>query len=247
MRVLLIRANRNGADVTALSRYRIDSRIDPYLNISALPNHDGAQRMLAALKTPGPKWLIATSTNALSYWSKLLPADELEAAIRSQEIRFAAIGNQTANQLRELGAKEVLVAGSKNGQSLADQLISTDPMPVVLPSGSIAMRDIPNQLGAHGFEILSEVVYVTETVNETPPSVLEIARGELDAVLFRSPSAVRAFLHFNKSPNLLLFCAGNTTARELGKFGLDADFVASEPDPEAVALAISEYFEARNM
>jgi uroporphyrinogen-III synthase len=245
MTVLLIRANRNQADAAALSKLGIQTRTDSYLNISAVENQSGALRMLSALEAPGPKWLIATSTNVLSYWSELLPAGELERAIQRHDIHFAAIGSQTSAQLLELGADEVLVPRVNNGRSLAEEIALTKPMTVVLPAGSIAMQDIPNRLTQAGFEVITEVVYRTEPVTDQPASVLEIAQGDLTAVLFRSPSAVRAFLEFNPRPNLALFCAGRTTSRELAKFGLTADLVSEDPSPEAVALEISRHFEAR--
>lgn len=243
MKLLLVRANRNEADQSALLKLGIESEVDPFLKIQIHHNPSGALRMLDAILRPGPKWLVITSTNALSYWDQLLPAGQLRTAMVAPGLRFAAIGSQTERQLLEMGAGSVVRAERSDGQSLAQRLSLETPAPVILPSGSIAMRDIPETLSAKGFKVISEVVYQTEAVSSAPAAVMKIARGEFDAVLLRSPSAVRAFLRFVPSPNLLLFCAGNTTAKELEKFGLIADLVAQNPDPESVATEIANYFE----
>lgn len=246
MKVLLIRPNRNEVDAAELEKLGFEVEVDPYLEIASAPNQAGAKRLLEALRSPGERWLVATSTNALDFWGRLLAPGELESAIATPGLRFAAIGSQTKKQLEELGAKVVMVPGRADGASLA-QLLAMEPVArVVIPSGSIAMRDIPDTLLTHGFEVISEVVYATEQKTTTPSSVAAIARGEFGAVLLRSPSAVRAFLSFNPKPNLVLCCAGKTTAAELEKFGLSADLVSQSPDPDVVAEAVFDYFRVRN-
>ena len=244
MKLLLVRANRNESDQAELLKLDIESEIDPFLSIQILHNPVGAWGMLDAILSPGPKWLVITSTNALSYWDQLLPSGQLRSAMATPGLRFAAIGSQTERQLLAMGAGSVVRAERSDGQSLAQRLSLETPAPVILPSGSIAMKDIPETLLAKGFKVISEVVYQTKAVSRAPAAVLKIARGEFDAVLLRSPSAVRAFLRFVPSPNLLLFCAGRTTAKELEKFGLIADLVAQNPDSEPVAKEIANYFES---
>jgi uroporphyrinogen-III synthase len=248
MKILLIRANRNGSDVTALGRYGIDSFIDPYLELTAVENREGALRMLAALEATEPKWFVLTSTNALDFFSRLLEPGAVEAAfaagLRAKSVQFAAIGDQTAMQLRQLGAHEVLIADSNTGASLAQTLVKTRPMPVVIPSGSIAMKDIPNTLSAGGFEIVTEVVYQTEVVATAPRSVAQVAAGEFDGVLLRSPSAARAFLSFNSKPTVALLAAGTSTARQLRELGHEPALIASNPNPTTVAAEISEFLKA---
>lgn len=238
MRALLIRANRNEGDAVALSDLGIESEIDPYLTIEAVPNSSGARRMLVALLSDSPKWLIVTSTNVLTFWGNLLEPGELETAIRSSAAtRFAAIGTQTKNQLLELGAKDVVVASQNDSSSVAEELSETDPMPVVLPTGSISMKNIPETLSARGFEIISEVVYQTEAVTTTPLSVEKIKRGLYDCVVLRSPSAARAFLGFNPELTPPIICAGRATARQVEALGFLVAAISESPSSEDVARA----------
>jgi uroporphyrinogen-III synthase len=244
VKVLLIRANQNEADATALKKYGIETVIDPYLSISLVPNQVGARKMLEALKSEDLKWLIITSTNVLSYWSDLLEPGELVSAIATApNTSFAAIGKRTKEQLTKLGVKEVLVASKKDSLSLAGQIAQTTPIKVILPTGSISMKTIPETLEGKGFEIISEVVYHTEGVTREPTSVAGVIAGLFDCVILRSPSAARSFLGFNPNPSLKIVCAGATTAKEVEKFGLSVSAVACDPSPESLALVT---FEALN-
>jgi len=244
LKILLIRPNRNEADQAALETLGLETEIDSYLSINQVDNPAGATRMLEALSEPGQKWLLATSTNAVDFWQRQLPAGALEKAIAdADDLRFGAIGLQTRSMLENLGASDVLIPQTNDGNSLASQLAEFEPGTVIQPAGSIAMKDIPNTLEPLGFEMITEVVYATEEVTETPASVERIKNGEFDAVLFRSPSAARAFLKFNPKPNLKLISAGNTTAKQISSLGYKADLIVEKPDPGSIATAVAEWSE----
>ena len=242
MKILLIRPNKNEGDKQALEAQGFDVQIDPYLTITQVDNPEGAQKMLEALSKPGRKWLLATSTNAMDYWQRQLPENALQEAItNAKDLHFGAIGSQTKSILEAFGARDIIIPKNNNGASLAEQLAETEPATVIQPAGSIAMKDIPNTLEPIGFEMITEVVYATEAVTETPDSVSQIENNEFDAVLFRSPSAARAFFKFNPEPNLKLISAGKTTAKQLASLGYPADLVIERPDPEAIAEAINKW------
>lgn len=245
MRILLIRPNKNEVDKAQLEAAGFEVEVDPYLSISQVDNVDGALRMLEAVRLPEKKWLLATSTNAMDFWQRQLPENSLEEAINASEnISFGAIGLQTKAILKSFGAKDVIIPETSNGTSLADQIAKTEPAVVIQPAGSIAMKDIPNTLEPIGFEMITEVVYQTEAVTEAPQSVGEIAEGKFDAVLFRSPSASRAFFEYNPDPKLKLISAGKTTAKQIAELGYQADLVIEKPDPKSIAKEIQRW--ARN-
>jgi uroporphyrinogen-III synthase len=240
LKVLLIRANRNGEDAVELSRFGLDALIAPYLQISQVDNLPGAEKMLEALVNPGPKWFVLTSTNALSYWSELVGLDRILQTFRNPEISFAAIGEQTAAQLKNLGVKDVLVPSQMDSLGLAELMRDGKPCPVIIPSGSIAMKSLPDELTKVGFEIISEVVYATEGLKESPIASEQLVSGEIAAVLFRSPSAARAFISFHPEPKIKLVCGGNTTARQLRTLGFEPDAISEDPSPAACAKTISD-------
>jgi uroporphyrinogen-III synthase len=243
MKVLLIRANRNEPDAIELEKFGIQSFTDPFLEISQVQNPLGAKKMQEALSSPGEKWLVVSSTNALNFWSQLLPSGELESSLRSApELKFAAIGEQTESQLLELGADKVLRPDLESGASLAMKLSEQKPAPIILPTGSISMKEIPNTLTPLGFPLISEVVYATELVSKVPESVAKIAAGEIDAVIVRSPSAARALCHFVPNCKVPVICAGQTTAKEASRLKLNIGVVSNRPTPSEVALTTNEYF-----
>jgi len=238
---LLIRPNRNEPDRDALVARGLDVAVDPFLTISGFPNPEGALRLLDALRSSEPVWLVVTSLNAWENWIAQLPEGLVEAELVSNPmIRCAAIGEATARVITDLGIADVVIPGQNDGLSLAEVIGRGDPGPVVLPSGSISMRSIPDTLVPMGFSVLEEVFYVTETVTETPQSVADIESGAITSVVFRSPSAVRAFFHFvpHPPPTLALVCGGRTTAREVSRCGAEPTVISALPTPESVADAV---------
>ena len=253
MTVLLIRANRNEVDALELAAVGVTSLVDPYLEISGLSNHDGADRMLSAIESAEgnsvPTWLVVTSTNALECFERLLEPGSLGRAIRNTEhLKFAAIGEMTAEQLLDRGADQVLTPRGFNpmakvdSQSLADLLCQTPAGIAVIPSGSLAMEGLSRNLIDHGFEVVSELVYQTREAHSTPSSVSKIQQGQIEAVLLRSPSAARAFVRFNGLPrNIKVFCAGQTTASQVRELGLVVTAVSDDPSPLSVARTIAQH------
>ena len=241
MTTLLIRPNRNEADRDALVARGLDVVVDPFLTISRHDNPEGALALLEALRSAEPVWLVVTSLNAWDNWLAQLPAGAVEEAVATNPmIRCGAIGETTAQVLIDLGRSEVVTPGQNDGLSLAEVIAEGPPSTVVLPSGSISMRSIPDTLQPKGFSVLEEVFYVTDTVEEAPPAVADVLSGAISSVVFRSPSAVRAFFHFVPEPpaSLALVCGGRTTAREVGRLGSEPTVISASPTPESVADAV---------
>jgi uroporphyrinogen-III synthase len=239
--VLLIRPNRNEPDQEALSAKGMAVIIDPFLTISRVDNPDGANRLLATLQTGEPAWLVVTSLNAWDNWVSQLHEGALDQALAAhQELRFGAIGETTADVLYARGIHDVVVPRRRDGDSLADLIAQSAPCPVVLPSGSISMRSIPDTLVPQGFSVVEEVFYHTEPVAVEPASVQKILSGEVTSVVFRSPSAVRAFFGFVPEPpaSLALVCGGRTTAKEVERCGALPTIISAGPSPAEVAEAV---------
>lgn len=242
MTVLLIRANRNVDDRDALLAEGIDSHTDPYLAIRAVENPSGAQRLVSVLEASDPVWLVITSQNALTYWYQQAPAGSLEALLgKSSHLRYAAIGQTTAQVLAVFGVHNIVIPEGRNSASLADLIAQSPPCPVVIPAGNISMRSLPRRLAPEGFEIVEEVFYATEPVVVTPRTVSLVMAGEIDTVLVRSPSAARAFSRFvpHIPRTLRIVCGGETTAHEVRRLGFAHPLVAEDPSPSAVARFIA--------
>lgn len=241
MTTLLIRPNRNEADQEAVAARGVDVTVEPFLTISRVDNPEGASRLLGMVQSGEPAWLVVTSLNAWENWLAQLPPGVLEEAIVGhRSLRFGAIGDTTAEILYALGVDEVAIPRRSDGDSLADHLAQSEPCSVVLPSGSISMRSIPETLVPRGFLVAEEIFYHTETVTQTPASVEKIISGEITSVVFRSPSAVRAFFSFLPEPpsSLALVCGGRTTAGEVERCGALPTIISAGPSPAEVAEAV---------
>lgn len=239
--VLLIRGENNESDEAALTKLGIPSLIDPYIEVKIANDPTEGEHLLSLLEiSECPVWLLATSVNALKFWSQAVGEDRLRTAISARgDLRFAAVGETTANALRAFGADEVLVPKDATGKSLADELVGAHPIGhALIPGGNLAMKTLPSTLVAAGWQVSTAVVYVTSQVAKEPESARLVRDREVSAILFRSPSAVRALTHFVPHPAIPLVCAGPTTARALEEQGLKAAALAPKPSAEVVASTI---------
>ena len=244
--VLLIRAYDNDEDVNALTKLGIDSLIDPYLKISISNNAVAARDLLSLLVSGvGPLWLIATSVNAIRYWAQLVGEDLLRKNIASRsDLNFAAIGNKSAEILRQYGAQEISVPSEAHSLALANLLISGDlPGHALIPGGNLAMQNLPTSLLASGWQVSTATVYLTQAVEREPHSTQLIRDQEISAILFRSPSAVRALTHFVPAPKVPLVCAGATTARAVAAQGLSVAAISASPASCDIAVTIQTLLE----
>ena len=250
--VLLIRADGNQDDAAALAELGIECGGGPYLRIDKTTDASGAPQMLEALAQPGPKWLIATSVNAIRCFAELVDEEVLRGAIASAtELKFAAVGDRTAEALRALGVAEVLTPELSDSAALANLLAEQTPaasaasetVAAIIPSGLLAMKTLPNKLESAGWRMVQGVVYTTLTVEQVPESAATANAGEFSAVIFRSPSAARAFLSFVPRPTMPLVAAGFTTAKVIEDAGLAVASIPSNPTPKSVAAAVKTLLE----
>lgn len=239
--VLLIRSSNNEVDEAALAELEIPSLIDPYIEIKVANDPSEGERLLTLLEgSDHPTWLIATSVNALNFWARSVGEDRLCAAIAARDdVRFAAVGQTTADALSRLGASDVLIPHEATAKSLADAMVSTSSAGhALVPGGNLAMKSLPSTLLSAGWQVSTAVVYMTSPVEKEPKSVQLLREGEIGAILFRSPSAVRALTHFLPSPAVPLICAGATTAQALVDQGLVVARISPKPSAQVVASTI---------
>jgi uroporphyrinogen-III synthase len=239
--VLLVRADGNQNDAEALAALGIETVIDPYISIEKATHAAGAVKLIAALANASEHtWLIATSANAIRLFGEIIGIENLRNAVKNPNLRFAAVGESTAKALLEVGARMVLTPEVADSASLAEMLLEQPIGTAVIPSGQLAMKQLPNALEAAGWNLVTGVVYTTVPVATQPASVAGIARGDYSAVIFRSPSAARSFLSFNADVKLPMVAAGFTTAKVIEDAGLEVASIPLNPTPEAVALAVQK-------
>ncbi len=239
--VLLIRADNNDVDEAALAKLGIPSFIDPYLEIKVAEDPTEGEDLLSLLvSSDNPIWLLATSVNALKFWARIVGEDRLRAAFSTRtNVKFAAVGEATAEALRKMDGRNVFIPNQATGKSLADALVAMSASGhALIPGGNLAMKTLPLTLISAGWQVSKAIVYTTSPVEKEPKSAPLIKDGEISAILFRSPSAVRALTHFVPNPAIPLICAGATTAQALEDQGLTAGAISPGPSAQVVASTI---------
>ena len=240
--ILLIRASGNENDAEALAQVGLTSVIEPFLRMEANKNPDGANHLLAELKSAEPStWVIATSANSIQYWAEIVGVKTLKDALsENQHLRFAAVGSSTAKLFRDYGAKEILLPPLSSGRELLKELLLNPPARAIMPIGSLTLHELQDGLIEAGWKVTSREVYTNEIVTAEPEVVNRLKNNEFGALILRSPSAVRALLHFLPHPTVPLVCGGQSAASELLKVGLQPAGISENPDPHALAQLVEE-------
>lgn len=237
--MLLIRSENNGVDSSALEKLGIPSFIDPYVEITAARDQSAGLKLMELLRS-SQCWVIATSRNSIRYWADLVGEAQFRADLKSHaNLKFAAIGEATAQVLRDYGASEIFLPSDSRAEILGQELARHDPQSqALIPGGNLALPNLAAILRSSGWSVHTAEVYRTSRVRREPPSANLLRDGAFSAVLLRSPSAVDALTHFVPKPQVPLVCAGSTTAVAVQAHGLQVDAISAQPTPEAVAETI---------
>lgn len=241
--VLLIRPDGNEADASALRALGLQPLIDPYLQVRPVTDAAGAEALLAALEPGRPGWLLLTSKRALPAWGHLVGQQPLLARLRNcaeAGWRVAAVGPATAATAPELSWPAPLVPQRATAADLAAAVVAAGaPARAVIPQGTIALAVLGQTLHGAGWEVFARAVYQTQPVTPSPPSALAVARGDIAAVVLRSPSAARALFTFGPpAPGVVLVAAGATTATSVRELGREP-VLSVTPHARDVAAAVS--------
>lgn len=247
MKVLLVRADSTpDDDRRALEASGADVTADAYITVAPASDAAAADRarcLLVALAGPGA-WLILTSAAGIRALDALVGSTVVRGAlVNAQDAggRFAAVGPASAAALTAHGVDDVVMpVGAHTASALLELLDTYVPSVAVLPRSSIGGELLPHTLAAHGWTVVSHVVYDTATVASRPSSADLLAGGHFDAVVLRSPSAARAVAHFvGKLPSTTAVIAGGpTTASQARRLGLRVTHVAADSRPESIAAAV---------
>lgn len=238
--VLLVRSTDNKPDSDAFEAAGFDVTSDAYLQISNFENPVGAGRLLDALvHAEADTWLVITSINAVRFFAEQVGMPALQAALSNPNLRFAAIGERSAAELDAIGIDQVLLADSANALSLSQSILAQHPKRVILPASSIAMKSLQDAVVLAGVELVTEVVYQTQTVSEPPSSSSLLKAGEIDFLVLRSPSAARAVAAFVPANQIsaVVIVTGNATLEQAQALGFKRIALTNGTNPSALVEA----------
>jgi len=174
-------------------------------------------------------WIVLTSPHGVAALTEVLPAPP-------KGVRIAAVGPASADALRERGWPVDLI-GEAGAESLlrAFETLELHGRRILHPTSSRALPALREGLERLGAEVVSVEAYRTVPISlDVDACRAAIARGDIGAVTFASPSAVIELEHALGSGDFhsLLASApavaiGPTTARELTLRGISP--VVAEP------------------
>jgi len=213
----------------------------PLIQVSALENYQAFEQQLMQLA--GTDWAIFISTNAVDF---AVPRVLKKYGQFPQQLRFAAIGHQTAHALGQYGIHEVLIP---QGRYDSETLLALPEMQDVCGKTVAIFR------GAGGRELMAETlkargahVYFAESYQRINPQhsteVLSSSwqQHKLDAVIVTSSEAMRYLLQMARNEPWLqhvTLCVNHERIAELPKqLGLKV-LVAEAPGDAAMLQCLS--------
>jgi uroporphyrinogen-III synthase len=210
------------------------------------PPADSGPLDAALRELPRFDWVVFASAAAVD--RVLGRLDELGLPRASLAARaLAAVGPATAARLEAGVRAPDLVPGEAQGGALAEALARmVKGHRVLLPRPAEGRPEIAAGLTAAGAELVAVEAYrtVPAPAERLAPLARWLDRGEVDAVAFASPSAVRAVVaamapDASRLARVLLAAIGPTTAQALEEAGLRAGVVAGRHTGAELAEAIA--------
>jgi len=167
----------------------------------------------------------------------------------------AVVGPATRDKAIEAGFAVEHTAQTHVGIALAQELGKrVKGRRVLLPRSNRANPDLPLALTRNGAQVTEVIAYRTiRPVDADKERLARVARGEDDAILFFSPSAVHSFLELSGKKQLSILqdrmaitAIGPVTARALHDAGVRRIVQAAEPTASAVVDALETRFATRH-
>ena len=196
-------------------------------------------------------WLFLTSQNALRFVLERARVLGISLTQQATAIRVAAVAPVTAAAAEKAGLPVSYVSMKHQGIGLAEELgPQLQGRRVLLPRSDKADRELPEALRKVGAEVVDLIAYHTlETQTEENKLPDIVRQGEMDAIVFYSPSAVHHFLDTLRSEQMemakrktLFVAIGPVTAAALRESGVKRIAQAADTATGAVLEALSGAF-----
>lgn len=149
-----------------------------------------------------------------------------------------AVGDRTAEALQSIGLQAVVPFKDQNAKGLAELISGYDDIRTAIHfTGSRHRPELKEELDKSGIELIDVIVYRTKTVPE------QIQIRDAEAILFYSPSAVKAFAKGNDIEGIACFAIGPTTANALHNLGAVNVIQSGKPDTRTLLQTVRQYLE----
>ena len=141
-------------------------------------------------------WIVITSQNTIEPLINALFSHDLDLRALAG-VKIAAIGNATANALREKGLYADLIPGTFTSEGLLSAFSElpdgVDRKKVLLPRGDLASNELPDGLTALGCDVRSVDMYRIVPADYDPAVFETILNSDIDFITFTSGSTATNF------------------------------------------------------
>ena len=198
-------------------------------------------------------WILLTSQNAVRFLAQRVRELKLDPkALEAGKPSIAAVGPATSQAAAEAGFRVDYIAKEHSGEGLARELqASLRSKRVLLPRSDRADGRLPNLLQGAGAQVTEVVAYRTAVPETLDAPILDrVQRGEVDAIVFASPSAYHNLSEVMGTKSLaelssrVDFAAiGPTTTRALREAAARVAIEANESSAAGLADAIAKHYQ----
>jgi uroporphyrinogen-III synthase len=246
MAILVTRAHPDNEATAA--KLRADGHevlLAPVLKFEPVLFHDESEAEYAAI--------IVTSANAIRAVAPQLHQLDL------LKLPLFAVGEHTAAAARDAGFADVIAAGGdaaalrdKVVQSARDKVLKKKSTLLYL-AGADLSRDLAGELGAAGFNVVTQTTYRMAPVTHLPRDACDgFAAHGIEAVLHYSRRSARAFLEAARGEGVEISalaipqcCLSEAVAGVLREAGAAQVVVAATPDEIALFAAMERALRTR--
>jgi uroporphyrinogen III methyltransferase / synthase len=251
-RIVITRAERQSAEL--LGKLEALGALPSLLPLVAFAAPEDYGPMDAALdQLESFDWIIFTSENAVRAVVKRAGVRGNLRNVAGRRSRAAAVGPTTAAAAERAGFFVDYQAQTHSGASLANELGERlRNQTVFLPRSDRANPDLPGLLRNYGATVTEAIAYRTVTpVNLDQQKIAAIVHGEVDAILFFSPTAVEHFVGIvgdkilqTLQSSVAITAVGPITSNALNQAGVKSLIVAGETTSDAVVAALEKHYAA---
>jgi uroporphyrinogen III methyltransferase/synthase len=254
-RIVITRAKDQAEEfVRELEKFGAEVVLCPTIEIRALESYERLDEAIEHLY--GYDWLIFTSVNGVEHFFLRLRLQQREVS-DLDEIKVCAIGEATADKLRELHVHVDVVPTEFKAEGVFAALVNfaggTEKLAgqnILIPRASVARDYLPNALEQAGARVDVVPAYRTalpETLDRG--RVAAMLSGSADCIAFTSSSTVKNLARLFDTQDLskplagvVIACIGDITAATAADYGLKVEVQPSQFTIPALAQAIAAHF-----
>jgi uroporphyrinogen-III synthase len=252
-RIVLTRAPEDSAELTRALE-SLGARVISLPTVAFAPPEDW-QKLDEHLHHPDERFdaILFLSKNAARYFFDRCAQLGIKCEmLRLSQLFIAAVGPTTADALKDKGVRVDYVAKTHTGESLVRELRETlAGRRVLLPRSDRGDDRVLNALREIGATVTEVIAYRTAVPAALDPAILARVRGgEVDAVVFASPSAFHSLRDFigaadtaQLSTSVQFVAIGPTTSRAIRESGARVAIESAKASAAGLAASLAKHYQ----